>query len=244
MAITTRTVGYETDGLTMIGHLALPAGDDERPAVLIGHEGAGLDDVQRARADRLAEAGYVALAMDYHGGRWFTDAAEMRARVRPLLASPERMRAIGRAALEALLEEARTDPARVAAIGYCAGGTIALELARAGARLKAVVAFHPSLQSSHQSDASAVRAAVLVCVGSEDPLIPPADREAFAAEMQAAGVDWQLQLYGGAEHSFTYPHPARPLDEPPGVRHHPLHAERSWEAMLRLLAETFASPVR
>ena len=234
--VTTRTLEYVADGLTMIGHLALPPGDDQRPAVLIGHEGAGLDDVQRARADRLAEDGYVAFAMDYHGGRWFDDGDEMRARVRPLLASPSRMRAIGRAALGALLTEPRVDPARVAAIGYCAGGTLALELARDGADLKAVVAFHPSLRSPQPEDARNIRGAVLVCVGSEDPLVPAEDRDGFAREMQAAGVDWQLQLYGGAEHSFTYPHP--PEDAGSGVAHHPVHAARAWAAMLALLAET------
>jgi dienelactone hydrolase len=236
--VTTRTLEYDADGLRMVGHLALPVGDDVRPAVLIGHEGAGLDDVQRARADRLAEEGYIAFAMDYHGGRWFDDGDEMRARVRPLLASPARMREIGRAALDALLTEPRADPARVAAIGYCAGGTVALELARSGAELKAVVAFHPSLQTVDPEDARSIRGAVLVCVGSEDPLVPVDDRHAFAREMQAAGEDSQLQVYGGAEHSYTYPHP--PADVGTGVAHHPLHARRAWAAMLALLAETLA----
>ena len=238
MAIRTRTVEYLADGLMMFGHLALPEGDDTRPAVLIGHEGAGLDDVQRARADRMAEAGFVALAMDYHGGRSFTDGDEMRARVRPLLASPVRMRSIGQSALDALLCEPRVDPSRIAAIGYCAGGTIVLELARAGADLKAVVAFHPSLQAAAEEDASSVSGSVLVCVGSEDPLVPLADREAFARQMQAAGVDWQMLVHGGAEHSFTYPHPPRPAGDPPGVRYDARHAERAWTAMLNLLTES------
>jgi hypothetical protein len=121
MTISTRRVEYQADGLTMVGHLAIPEGDDKRPAVLIGHEGAGLDDIQRARADRLAEVGFIALAMDYHGGRWFTDGDEMRARVRPLLASPERMRSIGRAALDALIREPRVDSTAVAATGLLRG---------------------------------------------------------------------------------------------------------------------------
>ena len=82
--VTTRTVEYLADGLTMIGHLALPAGVDRRPAVLLGPEGPGIDDVQRRRADALAELGYVALAFDIHGGRWFTDPEEMLARCMPL----------------------------------------------------------------------------------------------------------------------------------------------------------------
>jgi dienelactone hydrolase len=237
--ISTRTVAYDADGLTMVGHLALPDGTGRRPAVLIGHEGAGLDDVQRRRADALAQEGYVALAMDYHGGRWFDDGDEMRARVRPLLASPDRMREIGTAALAALLAEPRADPDAVAAIGYCAGGSLVLELARSGADLKAVVAFHPSLQAGRHEDTARIRGSVLVSVGSEDPLVPAADREAFGQQLQAAGVDWQLLVHGGAEHSFTYPH-----EHPsPGVSASPRHAARAWAAMLALLRETVGGPV-
>ncbi|MFI6787870.1 dienelactone hydrolase family protein [Nonomuraea sp. NPDC050383] len=87
--MTTRTVEYPADGLTMIGHLALPAGVDRRPAVLVGPEGPGLSDVERRRADALAELGYVALAFDLHGGRLLTDPEEMLARCMPLLADPD-----------------------------------------------------------------------------------------------------------------------------------------------------------
>jgi dienelactone hydrolase len=116
--VTTRTVEYPADGLTMVGRLALPAGDDRRPAVLIGPEGSGLSDFQRRRADALAELGYVALAFDIHGGGRWLEPREMLARCMPLLADADRMRGIGHAALDVLLGEARTDPNRVAAIGY------------------------------------------------------------------------------------------------------------------------------
>ncbi|MEU7162862.1 dienelactone hydrolase family protein, partial [Streptomyces chrestomyceticus] len=117
MTITTRTVAYPADALAMIGYLALPAGDERRPAVLIGPEGMGLSDVERRRADALAELGYVALAFDLHGGRYLDDPEEMLARCMPLLADPDRMRGIGRAALEVLRAEPRADLCRVAAIG-------------------------------------------------------------------------------------------------------------------------------
>ncbi|KOG89063.1 dienelactone hydrolase, partial [Streptomyces varsoviensis] len=94
----------------MVGHLALPAGSGRRPAVLIGPEGPGLNDFQRRRADALAELGYVALAFDINGGRWFTDPDEMLARITPLLADLDRMRGIGHAALDVLLAEPRTHP--------------------------------------------------------------------------------------------------------------------------------------
>jgi hypothetical protein len=89
--ITTRTVEYPADGLTMIGHLAVPGGSGRRGAVLIGPEGPGLSDVERRRADALAELGYVALAFDIHGGRWLADPQEMLARCLPLLGDPGRI---------------------------------------------------------------------------------------------------------------------------------------------------------
>ncbi len=119
--ITTHTVEYPADGLTMLGHLALPAGVDRRPAVLLGPEGTGLSDVERRRAEALAELGYVALAFDLHGGRYLGDPEEMLARCMPLLADPDRMRGIGHAALDVLRTEPRTDPDRIAAVGYGTG---------------------------------------------------------------------------------------------------------------------------
>src|SRR4051794_18975826 len=112
MTITTRPVEYPADGLTMIGPLALPAGAERRPAVLIGPEGMGLSDVERRRAEALAELGYVALAFDLHGGRYLEDPEEMLARCMPLLADPDRMRGIGHAALDVLRAEPRADPDR------------------------------------------------------------------------------------------------------------------------------------
>jgi dienelactone hydrolase len=239
--ITTRTVEYPADDLTMIGHLALPAGDGRRPAVLLGPEGTGLDDVQRRRADDLAELGYVALAFDIHGGRWFTDPEEMLARCLPLLADPERMRDIGGAALDVLLAEPRTDPDRIAAIGYGTGGAIALELGRAGVDLRAIGTVN-GLITGRPGEAARIRCPVWAAVGSEDPIQPPAQREAFAAEMQAAGVDWRLTVYGGALHAFHYP--TTRLDQKllPGVGYHPRHAERAWRDVLALLAECLPEP--
>ena len=202
--VTTRTVEYPADGLTMIGHLALPAGVDRRPAVLIGPEGPGLDDVQRGRADALAELGYVALAFDIHGGRWFTDPEEMLARCMPLLADPDRMRDIGHAALDVLRAEPRTDPDRIAAVGYGTGGAIVLELGRAGVELRAIGTVN-AMTTGRPGEAARFRCPVWAGVGSADPIQPPAQRDAFAAEMQAAGVDWRIVVYGGALHAFHHP---------------------------------------
>jgi dienelactone hydrolase len=238
--ISTRTVQYPADGLTMTGHLALPAGTDRRPAVLIGPEGTGLGDVERRRADALAELGYVALAFDLHGdGRYLADPEEMLARCLPLLADPDRMRGIGRAALDVLRAEPRTDPGRVAAVGYGTGGAVALELGRAGVDLRAIATVN-GLITGRPGEAARIRCPVWAGVGSQDPITAPAQRAAFTAEMQAAGVDWRLTVYGGALHAFHHPsvgHAVRP-----GVGHHPRHARRAWHDVLALLTECLPVP--
>ncbi|MFF2750485.1 dienelactone hydrolase family protein [Kitasatospora sp. NPDC058048] len=232
--VTTRTVEYPADGMTMIGHLALPAGAGPRPAVLIGPEGPGLNDFQRRRADALAELGYVALAFDLHGGRWISDPQEMLARVMPMLADPDRMRDIGRAALDVLRAEPRTDPDRIAAIGYGTGGAIAVELGRAGVDLRAIGTVN-GFTTGRPGEAARIRCPVWAGVGSEDPIMPAERREAFTAEMQAAGVDWRLVVYGGAQHAFHHPTVGHTVL--PGVAHHPEHARRAWRDIVGLLAE-------
>ncbi|QIJ61952.1 dienelactone hydrolase family protein [Streptomyces sp. JB150] len=233
-AMATRTVAYPADGLTMIGHLALPAGAGRRPAVLLGPEGMGLSDVERRRADALAELGHVALAFDLHGGRYLSDPEEMLARCLPLLADPDRMRHIGHAALDVVRAEPRTDPDRIAAIGYGTGGAIALELGRAGVDLRAIGTVNATT-TGRPGEAARIRCPVWAGVGSEDPIMPPAQREAFAAEMQAAGVDWRLAVYGGALHGFHHPTVDHPVV--PGVGYHPQQARRAWRDVVALLAD-------
>ena len=143
----------------MIGHLALPAGVDRRPAVLLGPEGMGLSDVERRRADALAELGYVALAFDLHGGRYLGDPEEMLARCMPLLADPDRMRGIGHAALDVLCTEPRTDPDRIAAVGYGTGGAIALELGRDGVDLRGIGTVN-ALTTGRPGEAARIRCPV------------------------------------------------------------------------------------
>ncbi|MFD5247079.1 dienelactone hydrolase family protein [Amycolatopsis sp. NPDC058340] len=234
MPVTTRTVEYPADGLTMVGHLALPSGTGRRPAVLIGPEGPGLNDFQRRRADALAELGYVALAFDINGGRWFGDPDEMLAYVMPLLDDPGRMREIGHAALDVLRAEPRTDPGRIAAIGYGTGGIIALELGRDGVDLRAIGTVN-GLSTGLPGETARIRCPVWAGVGSEDPIMAPAQREAFTAEMQEAGVDWRFVVYGGAQHAFHHPTVGHAVL--PGVAYHARHAERAWRDIVGLLAE-------
>jgi dienelactone hydrolase len=240
---TATAIEYEADDRTMIGRLAMPTGEGRHPGVLIAHEGPGLDDHQRARADQLAELGYVAFALDYQGGgKSVTDREAMMARLDALWHDPERTRGLARAGLDILLAQPHADSTQVAAIGYCFGGHLVLELARSGAALAAVVGFHPRLATPRPLDAGNITGKVLVCIGSEDPLISVGERLMFEEQMRAAGVDWRMNLYGGAQHSFTHPQVDR--IEIPGLRFDQISAQRSWRAMLDLFDETFTgSPI-
>lgn len=251
--VTTREVTYAADGLTMVAHLALPDGEGPWPTVLIGHDGVGLDGYQRGRADHLAMHGYVALAMDYHGGQtYFGEPEAMLARVMPLIADPARMQAIGTTALEVLLAEPGADRDRLAAVGFGAGATIMLELSSAGAPFKALAAIHPGLPAARSEDWTDVTGPVLFCTGSEDPICPPDQLLAFTSALQDAGVDWRVHVYGGAKHAFwAAPSSAdgslpggttHALPTVPGVGYHPTHAARAWRAVQDLLDETIGTP--
>ena len=250
--VVTREVTYDVDGLTMVAHLARPDGTGPWPSVLIGHDGIGLDDYQRGRADNLAKLGYITLAMDYHAGRtFFGDPQAMLARVMPLMADPVRMQAIGRAALDVLLAVPGADHNRLAALGYGAGGRIVLELASARVPFKALAAIHPGLPAARTEDWMNVGGAFLLCTGSEDPLCTPGQLFTFTGALQDAGVDWRVIVYGGAKHAF-WAAPMQPdgslagdtthaIATVPGVGHHALHATRAWQAVLDLLDETIGS---
>jgi dienelactone hydrolase len=236
-----REIPYEADGRRMVGTLGLPDGDDDRPAVLIAHEGPGLDEFQKGRAKQLAELGYVAFALDYHGdSEPIVDRQAMMERLAELSADPDRIRAIGTAGLDVLLNEPRAASSKVAAIGYCFGGTIALELARMGSDLKAVVGFHPGLATIRPGDAANIKGKVLICIGADDPIIDAGHRRVFEDEMRAGGVDWTMVLFGGTEHSFTHHFADRAGI--PGIKYNASSDEKAWKAMLDLFDETLGSP--
>jgi dienelactone hydrolase len=234
----TEEIVYDADGMRAVGLLALPDGTGPRPGVLVCHEGPGIDDNAKGRARRIAEElGYVAFALDYIGnGERLADMGQTMARLGPLMGDPLKTRAIGQAGLDVLTSQERVDASRVAAIGFCFGGTMALELARAGADLKAVVGFHSGLSTARPQDAEQITGKVLALIGAEDPLVPPKDRAAFEEEMRAGGVDWQLLLYGGAAHSFT--NPLASQAGMAGIEYHEPTDRRSWAAMLQLFSET------
>jgi dienelactone hydrolase len=231
-------IEYTVEGQRMIGHLAV---DDERsgrrPGVLVCHEGPGLDEHAKGRAERLAGLGYAAFALDYHGDGKPLAGEQVMERLGALMGDPDAIRQLAEAGLEILLAQPEVDSDRIAAIGYCFGGTMALELARSGADISLVVGFHSGLATQRPAKPGEVKAAILACIGADDPIIPPEQRAAFEEEMRAAEVDWRLYLFGGAVHSFT--NPAASTRAMPGIDYHQPTDERSWRAMLDFFDERF-----
>jgi dienelactone hydrolase len=234
----TETVTYEADGLHFESELFVEAGTEPKPGVLVFPEAFGLGDHARHRAEGLAKLGYAALACDIHGkGRLVEDLGEALGLLKPLYADTRKMRARGLAALKMLKAREEVAPDRTAAIGFCFGGTMSLELARSGADLQAVVGFHSGLSTTApKSDAKAYRGRVLVCIGADDPFIKPEERNAFEDEMRNAGVDWQMHLYGGVVHSFTNAEAA--ARDNPAMRYSEAADKQSWAAMQELFTAT------
>jgi dienelactone hydrolase len=203
----TQDIDYRADAV-MRGYLAFDESQTgPRPGVLVFHEGLGLGEFAMARALRLAELGYVALAADMYGDRrQARNLTEVAKLVGGLRGEPDILRRRGHAALATLAALPEVDTGRMAAIGFCFGGSVALELARDGADLKAAVSFHGVLTTSTPAAPGRVKASVLVLTGADDPLAPPEQVAAFEAEMRAAEVrDWQVVAYGNTLHGFTNP---------------------------------------
>lgn len=232
----TQDISYRVDEKTFTGYLAFdPARSGTRPGVLVCHQGNGLSDHAKERARMLAERGYVAFALDMYG-EVATSQAQAMAWLTHLMQNPEVMRKRANAGLEQLKAQPNVDRRRLAAIGYCFGGAVVLELARSVPEIACVVAFHPGFTTLPEKDDRKVHAKVMVCTGVEDPLIPPDARQRFIDLMVAAGADWQLIVYGNAGHSFT--------DKTVGALgikgfdYHELADKRSWSAMRNLFEET------
>jgi dienelactone hydrolase len=234
----TRDVDYGCGEVNLRGHLVW----DEtvtarRPGVLVFHEGLGLGDFAMARARLMAELGYVAFAADMFGDRrQARNLQEVANLVGALRAEPEKLRARGRTALAALAGLPQVDATRLAAIGFCFGGSVVLELAREGADLRAVVSFHGVLSTKMPAEVKSVKASVLVCTGADDPLAPPDQVAAFENEMRAAKVqDWQVISYGNTLHGFT--NPAADGSMMRSAMYSAQADRRSWAAMKALFDE-------
>jgi dienelactone hydrolase len=238
-AIQTRTVEYKQGDATLEGVLVYDdAVKTKRPGVLVVHQWLGLTDYEKHRAEMLAQLGYVAFCADIYGkGVHPKDTAEAGTLAGKYKGDRALLRARVNAGLDALKKSELVDTARVAAIGYCFGGTTVIELARSGADLAGVVSFHGGLDSPTPVDGKNIKCKVLACHGADDPFEAPKDLSAFETEMRDNKVDWQLIAYGGAVHSFTQPMAGN--DNSKGAAYNERADKRSWEAMKQFLAELF-----
>lgn len=197
-------VTYASDSTSMNGYIAHDANlEGKRPGVIIVHEWWGHNDYVRERADQLAELGYTAIAVDMYGDGKLADHPEDAGKfAQSVMGNLPQATARFNAALSLLKQQESVDPEKIAAIGYCFGGSVVLTMANAGADLDAVAAFHSGVQLPVMPGEN-LKAKVLVCNGAEDPFIAPESVTAFKAAMDSTGIDYQYIAYPGAKHSFT-----------------------------------------
>jgi dienelactone hydrolase len=231
---------YQADG-EMVGRIYWDESKSgPRPGVLVFPEGRGITDLTCRVAERLAVLGYVGLACDFFGGGHSADKAGAvddytMGLLKELVTSTAKLRARGRGAFEALAARPEVDKTKIAAIGYCFGGALALEQAFAGTPLKLAAGFHCGIQMLTMSDAKNVTCDFLLCVGADDPYVPASDRAKLEDAMRAAGKKWQLNLYGGVVHSFTNPNVNTDV-----TRYDAVADQDSWETLTRMLRKAFA----
>ena len=239
--IQTKEVEYRQGGTVLKGFIAWDdAASGKRPGVLVVHEWWGLNDHARNQARRLAEAGYVGFALDMYGaGKVTTHPQDAQAFATAATKDPAVVAARFNAALDLLKRDPHVDPARIAAIGYCFGGGVVLDMARSGADLAAVVSFHGSLGTKNPAQPGKVKARLLVLAGGADPFVPPAQVEAFRTEMQAAGARFDIVTYPGAKHGFTNPDAAS--YGMPQLAYDAAADRKSWAAMLKLFREVLGA---
>ena len=205
--VTGTEINYQSGDTTMKGYLATdPSKKGKRPGILVVHEWWGQNDYARKRARMLAELGYTALALDMYGegktAEHPDDAGKFSGELRKNMPVAK---ARFLAALKLLQSQPSVQADKIAAIGYCFGGGVVLEMARRGVDLKGVASFHGSLGTAEPAQKGEVKAKVLVMNGDDDPFTKPEQITAFKQEMQDAGVDFEFIGYPGAKHSFTNP---------------------------------------
>ena len=240
--VKTKVVEYKDGDTVLEGFVAWDsaAAGKSTPGVLVVHQWMGLTDYEKGRCKQLAELGYVAFALDIYGKGTrpanVQEAGKQSGVYKKDRDLYRRRLNLGLAQLCTLENVAKN---RIAAIGYCFGGTGAIELARSGADIQGVVSFHGGLDSPAPSDGKKIKAKLLICHGSDDPFVPAADIAAFQAELNAANVDWQMINYSGAVHAFTQPMAGN--DNSRGAAYNELADKRSWIAMRDFFNELFGA---
>src|SRR5580704_3883060 len=237
--VQTKTVSYKIGEHEFIGHLAWDAAvSGKRPGVLVVHEWWGLNDFARGRANELAKLGYVAFACDlYGGGKVAERPNEAGQLVKQLTENYEEWQKRASVSLDLLKQQSTCDATRLAAIGYCFGGSTALVLACSGADLNAVVTFHASLAAPSARQAQSIKASLVICHGSLDSFTSDEAIVKFRKALDDAHVDYEFDSYGGAKHGFAVP--GADKRGMPALGYNKKADERSWKRMLGLFEEKF-----
>ncbi len=239
--VQTKKITYKHGDIECHGVLAWDdAVQGPRPGVLVVHEWWGLNDYARGRAEQLAKLGYVAFAADMYGEGKVTEhpqaAGEMATKVRANI-QDWRKRAV--TALDILKAQPQCDKTRLAAIGYCFGGSTALQLAYTGADLKAVATFHAALPTPTAEEAKQIKATLLICHGADDKFVSDQSIKSFREALDKAGVKYEFVSYPETVHSFTVP--GADKHNIPGMKYNKSADEDSWKRMMALFAEKFKS---
>lgn len=235
--IVSQPIEYTHEGTVLEGYLAYDdAVTEKRPGVLVVHEWWGLNDYVKMRIQKLAELGYVAFALDMYGKGIFTSDPKEANNLAGHLRGTPLLRQRAQAGLEILSQNERVDSTRIAAIGYCFGGTTVLELAYSGADVAGVVSFHGGLTLPKPEDT--IKAKILVLHGADDGFISGQTINDFQEVMRKSAADWQMVFYGGAVHSFT--NPAADQVGLQGIAYNKSADERSWQHMQLFLEGIFS----
>jgi dienelactone hydrolase len=236
-------VDYREGDVALQGYLALPAGAGPHPGVLVMHNALGMGPQTSVRAKMLAELGYAALVADMYGSDVRGISSEVAGgHMMTLVENPQTLRARAQAGLATLGAHPAVDADRLAAIGFCFGGMCVLELARSGADVKATASYHGLLQTKLPAQPGAIRGAVAVYTGANDPYVPANDVAALRAELTAAGADWTITEFGRGYHSFMGPD----FDHGPhaqGIKFDPLLDALAWSQTVTLLNATLRESV-
>jgi dienelactone hydrolase len=237
--IRTTPIEYRDGPVVLEGYLAFDdATQNTRPGVLVAPEWWGLTDYPKHRAEMLARMGYVAFVIDMYGkGKTTSDPHQAGEWATPFHKDRGLMRQRAKAGLDVLLAQKYVDTNRIGAIGYCFGGSVVLELARAGTPLAGVIAFHGDLSRTDNEGPDDIKAKVLICQGADDPLAPVTALPAFQQEMTDAKADYQINIYSGAVHAFTNPN--ADLFHIPGIGYNKSADQRSWMALCDFFEELF-----
>lgn len=234
-----KDVDYNVAGRPYQGYLVY---DDSRsgivPGLLVAHNWMGITDETKSKADQMAALGYVVFAVDIYGkDRRPKNTDEAGQMAGAFKKDRTLLRSHMQEGLSQLLKSPGVDKNKVAVLGYCFGGTAAIELGRAGADVKGIVTFHGGLDSPNPSDGKKIKGRLIAFHGADDPFVPAKDVAAFEDELRQAKIDWELVQFGGAVHSFT--EQGAGSDNSKGAAYNANADKRSWIAMQNFLAETF-----